>query len=73
MPFGFATRVRAGVSRGSAEPMPTWLWERLGIRALAGVTALLVVLGAAEYRDSRQPALTRPGVEHCVAQALWML
>jgi hypothetical protein len=73
MPFGFATRVLAGMSRGELEPSPTLLWERLGLRALACVTALLLLLGAAEYRDSRQPALTRPGVEHWVTQSLWML
>jgi hypothetical protein len=49
------------------------IWERLGLRALAGVLALLLILGAVEYRDSRRPGLGVPGVEHCIAQAFWML
>jgi hypothetical protein len=31
------------------------------------------VLGALEYRDTRQRGWTMPGVENCVAQAIWML
>lgn len=73
MPWGFATRVLAAARPGLPEPPPALLWERLALRALTGVTALVLALGAAEYRDSRQPALTRPGVEHWVAQAFWML
>ena len=72
-PFGFATRVVAQARQESPEPAPVTLWERLALRALVGVTALSIVLGAVEYRDSRQPALTRPGVERWVAQAFWML
>jgi hypothetical protein len=49
------------------------IWERLGLRALAGVTALLLVVAALEYREGRGDRLTFPHVEHDVARVFWML
>ena len=72
-PFGFATRVLAAVEQPARGTLPVLLWERLGLRALAGVTALLVLLGAMEYRDARPPGLFLPSIEHCVTATFWML
>ncbi len=73
-PFGFATRVLAATvtpaGRGSSL---VGVWERLGLRALAGMLAALLVLGALEYRDRPASGLARPGIEHLVAQVFWML
>ena len=72
-PFGFATRVLAQANQPARTPASTLLWVRLGLRALGGVMALLLVLGTMEYHDSRDRGWTMPGVENCVAQAIWML
>jgi hypothetical protein len=72
-PFGFATRVLSAVGRRSRGTAPLLLWERLGLRALLGVTTLLVILGAMEYRDARPARLAPPQLEHCVTAAFWML
>ena len=73
VPLGFATRVLAGARRSVRGPAALVLWEQLGLRALAGVLTLLIVLGALEYRDHQRPGLAFPGIEHSVAQAFWML
>lgn len=73
VPLGFAARVLAEVRASVRGPTPLMLWERLGIRALAGVLALLLVLGALEYRDRERPGLPSPGIERSVGQAFWML
>lgn len=72
-PFGFVTRVLSAVGRPSRGRVPLLLWERLGLRALLGVTTLLVVLSAMEYRDARPARLALPQLEHCVTAAFWML
>lgn len=72
-PFGFATRVFSAAGRVPRKPVPLLLWERLGLRALLGVTTLLVILGALEYRDARPAGLALPHVEHCVTASFWML
>lgn len=72
-PFGFATRVLASAPRLRTELARVRLWERLGLRALAAVTAVLVVVGALEYRDARAPGLGLPRIEHCVTATFWML
>lgn len=72
-PFGFATRVLASAAPPRTGIAPVRLWEQLGLRALAAVTAVLVVVGAMEYRDARLPGLGLPRVEHCVTATFWML
>jgi hypothetical protein len=72
-PFGFATRVLAAVEQPPRGALPVLLWQRLGGRALAGVTAVLVILGALEYHDARPAGLALPRVEHCVTATFWML
>lgn len=72
-PHGFATRVLANLSASSAPPGLDLILERLGLRALAGVLSVLLILGALEYREERRGGLAAPSIEHSVAQAFWLL
>lgn len=73
VPPGFAARVFAQARPPGRDLGIALLWERLGVRALVGVTTLLVVLGALEYRDSRPAALEMPAIEHSIVSTFWML
>lgn len=72
-PFGFATRVFAATATARRGSSLAGVWQRLGLRALAGVVAALLVLGSLEYRDRPAPGLATPGIEHMVTQVFWML
>lgn len=70
---GFAARVVARWRSERREEDPAWIWGRLGLRALAGVTALLLILAALEFRDARAQGLGFPHLERAVAQSFWLL
>lgn len=72
-PFGFSSRVLAGLQVEAASTSVAAIWECLGLRALAGVTALLLVVAALEYGEGHGDRLTFPHVEHDVARVFWML
>jgi hypothetical protein len=49
------------------------LWERLAMRWLAGVAAVLVVCAALELPNLRAAPLLKPGIENTVTQLAWKL
>ncbi len=72
-PPGFATRVVAQWQASSAPPLST-VWLRLGLRALFGAAAVLVLCAVMELRASRAArGLAAPHVEDSVAEVFWIL
>lgn len=73
MPPALAARVVAQWRVSSAPPLSA-VWLRFGLRALAGVAALLVLCAVMELRAARgSQGLTAPHVEDTVAQAFWII
>ncbi len=73
IPPAFAARVVAQSRRSSAPPVSA-VWLGLGLRALAGVAALLVLCVVLELRAPRgSRSLAAPHVEDTVAQVFWIL
>ncbi len=71
-PPGFAMRV-LGRKPSAMEMALEALWERLAMRWLAGVAAVLVVCAALELPNLRAAPLLKPGIENTVTQLAWKL
>lgn len=71
LPAGFATRV---VARANAEAnrLPSWLalFERWGVRVLAGVAVAAAVAGAVQATESPMVPDILPAVEDAVGERL---
>ena len=73
MPPALAARLVAQWRVPSAPPVSA-VWLRLGLRALAGAAALLVLCAVMELRAARgSQGITAPHVEDTVAQAFWII
>jgi hypothetical protein len=76
IPAGFVARVlsrRAAMEHSEGANAGIDVWIRLATRALAGAFAILMVMVALEWRDTKSTTIGFPHVEHSVAQAFWIL
>jgi hypothetical protein len=74
-PFGFTTRVLAAVARGNrseATPLEA-VWQRLTLRSLRWIGAVLLICFAFELTHLRQRRPLETGIENTVAQLVWNL
>ncbi len=73
-PFGFATRVLAAAPARAGETVSLEVvWQRLTMRSLGLVGAVLVVCAVLELPHWRDRQPFAPGVENTVAQVVWTL
>jgi hypothetical protein len=74
-PFGFATRVLSAVAaRRSSEAVPLEIvWQRLTLRSLCWIGALLLICALFELPHLRDRKPLEPGIENTVAQLVWGL
>lgn len=79
-PVGFAARTVA-LARNAAppadtdasDPLAVVLWQRQLFRALVGVSAVLLVLLALDYRGGQPSGIGMPHIERTVSEAFWLL
>lgn len=79
-PVGFAARTvaiartsAAATAADSSELLAAVLWQRQLFRALVGVSAVLLVLLAMDYRGGQPSSLGMPHIERSVSEAFWLL
>lgn len=72
VPPGFATRVLARRGPGGEAGLEA-VWERLALRWLAGVAAVLAVCAAVELPASQPAAVFDPALGNTIGQVVWRL
>ena len=74
-PFGFATRVLSAVAAQRSSEMVSLevVWQRLTLRSLRWIAALLVLCAILELPHLRDRRPLEPGIEDTVAQLVWRL
>jgi hypothetical protein len=73
-PFGFAARAIARARDRTSGPLPIELvWQRLTLRSLGLVGALLLVCAVIELPHLRDRKPLDPGIEDTVARLVWNL
>ena len=74
-PFGFATRVLSAVAtqRSSESVALELVWQRLTVRSLCWIGALLVICAILELPHFRDRRPLEPRIEDTVAQLVWHL
>src|SRR6516162_6127422 len=75
VPFGFATRVLSAVAAQRSSEMASLeaVWQRLTLRSLRWIAALLVLCAILELPHLRERRPLEPGIEDTVAQLVWRL
>ena len=71
-PLGVATRAAACCMTSKVSEVAQ-IWERLALRWLAGVAALLVVCVVVEAPHLRSAPVFQPGLENTISQLVWKL
>ena len=74
-PFGFATRVFTAASSQRRREAVTLelVWQRLTLRSLSLIGAVLIVCAIVELPHLRDRRLFEPGIENTVGQIVWSL
>ena len=74
-PFGFATRVLTAASsqRWNEAVALELVWQRLTLRSLSLIGAVLIVCAIVELPHLRDRHLFEPGIEDAVGQIVWNL